>query len=171
MLNDFYGYKPAKDDTEGRMLKRSFQTNAIQSVMDTEMAKSLSSFTTGNAVDLMNATADAELRNKLLLNDQEFNFGMQKLGYESDLLLRDRGGSQKDVQKELLNTQTEGNLKQIGAQGEVDVNKIAAQGGVDINKIRATGDEERKGQNNMQRLQNLQRTQDRGRARSLARSF
>jgi hypothetical protein len=167
MLNDFYGYKPAKDDTEGRMLKRSFQSNAIQSVMDTEMAKSLGAATTANSIDLMNATADAELRNKLSMNDQEFNFGMQKLGYESDLLMRDRGGSQKDI----LETQTAGDIAKIGAQGETDVNKIAAQGGVDIDKIRATGDEERKGQNNEQRLQNKTSEQNRNRARSLARSF
>ena len=150
--------------------------------MDTELAKSLSSYTTGNAVDLMNATADAELRNKLSMNDQEFNYGMNKLGYESDLLMKDRGGSQKDVTKEInqqgyeqdigrIKQTTAGNLAQIGAQGEVDVNKIGAQGGVDIDKIRATGDEERKGQNNTQRLQELQKTQDRSRARSLSRSF
>ena len=175
LLNDFYGYKPEKDDTEGRMLKLSFQGNAIQTAMDTELAKSLSSYTTGNAIDLMNATADAELRNKLTMNDQEFNYGMQKLGYESDLLMRDRGGSQKDVQSAIdsnrIRETTSGNIAQIGAQGEVDVNKIAAQGGVDVDKIRVTGDEERRSQNNAQRLQELQKTQDRSRSRSLARSF
>ena len=178
LLNDFYGYQPKEDDTEGRMLKLSFQTNAIQSVMDTEMAKSLASHTTANAIDLQNATADAELRNKLTMNDQEYNFGMQKLGYESDLLMRDRGGSSRDLQQDAsdqniaqMKQSGENDLANIGAQGNVDVNKIGAQGKVDVANIQATGSEERKGQDNAQQLKNKTSEQNRSRAASLARSF
>ena len=41
VMNEFYAYKPDKDDSEGRAIKNNFQANMVQSGFDAQLAKEM----------------------------------------------------------------------------------------------------------------------------------
>ena len=76
IMDQFYGYQPGKDDSEGRAQKNSFQANMIQSGFDANLAKDMAYAQSGIAKDNMTHAADLELRNKTALMNDEYNKGM-----------------------------------------------------------------------------------------------
>ena len=80
IMDDFYGYKPDADDSEGRAAKNSFQANMIQSGFDSSLAKDMAYAQSGIAKGNMLQAADLELRNKGALANDEFNKGMLNMG-------------------------------------------------------------------------------------------
>ena len=84
MMDDFYSYKPGRDDAEGRMQKNAFQGNFLQSALDMQISQSLGQFNAGLAQSNMAQAADLELRNASALMKQEFGYKMQAMdaGYK-----------------------------------------------------------------------------------------
>ena len=80
IMDDFYGYKPGEDDSEGRAQKNSFQANMVQSGFDANLAKDMAYAQSGIAKGNMTHAADLELRNKGALMNDEFNKGMMNMG-------------------------------------------------------------------------------------------
>ena len=80
IMDDFYGYKPGADDSEGRAQKNSFQANMVQSGFDASLAKDMAYAQSGIAKGNMTHAADLELRNKGALANDEFNKGMLNMG-------------------------------------------------------------------------------------------
>ena len=79
-MEDFYNYKPDKDDDEGRMQKNAFQGNFIQTGLDSQLAQQLGEFNAGLAQSNMTHQADLEQRNQSALMKDEFNYGNAKHG-------------------------------------------------------------------------------------------
>lgn len=80
IMEDFYGYKPGADDSEGRAQKNSFQANMVQSGFDASLAKDMAYAQSGIAKGNMTHAADLELRNKGALMNDEFNKGTLNMG-------------------------------------------------------------------------------------------
>ena len=79
-MNQFYGYNPGKDDSEGRAIKNNFSANMIQSGFDAQMAKDMAQQQSAIAQSNMTHAADLEARNTSSNMQQEFNYGMQSMG-------------------------------------------------------------------------------------------
>jgi hypothetical protein len=80
IMDDFYGYEPGEDDSEGRAQKNSFQANMVQSGFDANLAKDMAYAQSGIAKGNMTHAADLELRNKTALMNDEYNKGMMSMG-------------------------------------------------------------------------------------------
>ena len=80
IMDDFYGYSPGEDDSEGRSQKNAFQANMVQSGFDASLAKDMAYAQSGIAKGNMTHAADLELRNKGALMNDEFNKGMLNMG-------------------------------------------------------------------------------------------
>jgi len=80
VMDEFYGYQPGEDDSEGRAQKNSFQANMIQSGFDANLAKDMAYAQSGIAKGNMTHAADLELRNKTALMNDEYNKGMMNMG-------------------------------------------------------------------------------------------
>ena len=79
MMKDFYNYQPESGDTQGQMMKNSFQGNFIQSGIDAALSQQLGQFNSGLAQSNMTHAADLEQRNQSALMKDEFNYGMQSM--------------------------------------------------------------------------------------------
>ena len=79
-MDDFYGYHPGEDDSEGRAQKNSFMANMVQSGFDSNLAKDMAYTQSGIAKGNMTHAADLELRNKTALMNDEYNKGMMSMG-------------------------------------------------------------------------------------------
>ena len=64
MFSDFYNYKPGEGDESGRRMKYAVKGNAMQSVLDSQLAQQLGQFNQGLAQENMNHQADLEQRNQ-----------------------------------------------------------------------------------------------------------
>jgi hypothetical protein len=82
IMDQFYGYQPGKDDSEGRAIKNSFQANMIQSGFDAESAKDMAMLQSQLAKENMTHAADLEMRNKAVAMNDEFNKGTQSMGQQ-----------------------------------------------------------------------------------------
>ncbi len=80
VMDQFYGYKPGEDDSEGRAQKNSFMANMVQSGFDANLAKDMAYSQSGIAKGNMTHAADLELRNKTALMNDEYNKGMMNMG-------------------------------------------------------------------------------------------
>ena len=80
IMDDFYGFQPGEDDSEGRAMKNSFQANMVQSGFDSNLAKDMAYAQSGIAKGNMTHAADLELRNKTALMNDEYNKGMMSMG-------------------------------------------------------------------------------------------
>ena len=192
IMNDFYDYKPKKDDDEGRMFKNTFQANMIQSAFDAEMAKGLGQYNSALAQDNMTQQANLELRNQQANMQEEFNYGMQSMdaqfNYQNDFadnqVERDTAflSATGEQQRKNIGAQgTEDRLGEItkgeqdrlaiGTQGAEDRQNITTQGSVDIDKIKAQGGEDRESMREEQRLKAKERAGMSKISRDVARSF
>ena len=152
VMNQFYGYNPGKDDTEGRAIKNNFQANMIQSGFDAQMAKDMAQQQSSIAQSNMTHAADLEARNTSSNMQQEFNYGMQSMG------------AQFEYQDKFANNQFDRDLGTLAATGD-------QQRATDTNKITTTGDEGRKTMQEENRLQAKTRADQSSYANKGARSF
>ena len=106
LMDDFYNYEPAADDTLGQMQKNAFQGNFVQSAIDTQNAMVLGQFNQGLALGNMTHQADLEQRNQAALMKDEFNYGMQSMA------------AQANIQNNAANQQHARDLGMTAAQGE-----------------------------------------------------
>ena len=116
MLNDFYSYKPAADDTLGQMQKNAYQGNFVQSMVDTQNAMTLGKYNQGLAQGNMTHQADLEQRNQAALMKDEFTYGMESMA------------TQAKIQNNAANQQHTRDLGMTAAQGEQQRKNVAAQG-------------------------------------------
>ena len=163
IMNRFYSYEP-KDDA-GKATKASFQANFVQSGIDAALAQQMAYINQGIATGAMKTAADLEARNQAQTRQDEFNYGMSKMGAEFDLQSRfsaqqqgyaldqmDRAGEIKRDQTRLegeetrLNVGTEGaeDRKTIAADTVRQTTTLAAKGEEDRALTRETGMESRK---------------------------
>ena len=106
VMNEFYDYKPEKDDTEGRAIKNNFQANMVQSGFDASLAKDMAQQQSSIAQSNMITAADLEARNTSSNMQQEFNYGMQSMG------------AQFEFQDKFADNQYDRDLGTLGATGE-----------------------------------------------------
>ena len=163
ILKQFYNWSPDSDDTAGQALKNTFLADNVQSVLNSQMSKELAYTNAEIATGQMTDAAKLELANTSMIMEDEFNYGMQKMGAEYDyqskfavdeanrnLNAAAQAGDIQQNQTKLegeqnrLNITSQGQVDKdnINTQGNVDINKIGAQGQVDENKIEAQGDQD-----------------------------
>jgi hypothetical protein len=133
VMNQFYGYQPGKDDTEGRAIKNNFQANMIQSGFDGQMAKDMAHTQSQIAQSNMTHAADLEARNTSSNMAQEFNYGMQSMG------------AQFEFQDKFANNQYDRDLGTLGATGEQERLTIGAKGSQDRLSTVTAGEQNRLG--------------------------
>jgi hypothetical protein len=160
ILKKFYEWTPDGDDTAGQALKNTFLADNVQTVMNNQMAKDLAYTNAEIATGQMTDAAKLELANTSLIMEDEFNYGMQKMGSEYDYQSKfavdeanrnlNAEAQKGDIQQNQtrlegkenrLNIQSQGReeLNQISATGDEADRQIKSQGNVDINKIGAQG--------------------------------
>jgi hypothetical protein len=106
VMNEFYNFKPDKDDSEGRAMKRNFQANMVQSGFDQSLAKGMAKTQSGIAQRNMTHAADLEQRNTASNMQQEFNYGMQSMA------------GQFELQDKFADNQNERDIGMVAATGE-----------------------------------------------------
>jgi hypothetical protein len=108
IMDDFYGYEPGEDDSEGRAQKNSFQANMVQSGFDANLAKDMAYAQSGIAKGNMTHAADLELRNKTALMNDEYNKGMMSMGGQFEFQNRfAEDQNVRDITKDTTNTATQ----------------------------------------------------------------
>tara|TARA_B110000444_G_scaffold246007_1_gene267087 strand:+ start:130 stop:912 length:783 start_codon:yes stop_codon:yes gene_type:complete len=108
IMDDFYGYSPGEDDSEGRAQKNSFQANMVQSGFDSNLAKDMAYAQSGIAKGNMTHAADLELRNKTALMNDEYNKGMMSMGGQFEFQNRfAEDQNVRDITKDTTNTATQ----------------------------------------------------------------
>ena len=78
-------HKPGENDVEGNALKDTFMYDAATSQMNHQQSVAAGWQNAEIQSNLMNQTADLELRNTGANMDREFNYGMTKMGTEADI--------------------------------------------------------------------------------------
>ena len=160
ILTKFYKWTPEKDDTAGQALKNTFLADNVQTVMNNMMSKDLAYTNAEIATGQMTDAAKLELANTSLIMEDEFNYGMQKMGAEYDYQSRfavdeanrdlnataqkgdiQQGQTKLEGEENRLNIEAAGKeeLDQISATGDQAVRQIGSQGEVDKGKIKAQG--------------------------------
>ena len=119
VMNEFYNYKPDKDDSEGRAIKNNFQANMVQSGFDASLAKDMAQQQSSIAQSNMITAADLEARNTGSNMQQEFNYGMQSMG------------AQFEYQDKFADNQYDRDLGTLGATGEQERLSQSSQGSQD----------------------------------------
>ena len=161
ILTKFYKWTPEKDDTAGQALKNTFLADNVQTVMNNMMSKDLAYTNAEIATGQMTDAAKLELANTSLIMEDEFNYGMQKMGAEYDYQSRfavdeanrdlnataqkgdiQQGQTKLEGEENRLNIEAAGKeeLDQISATGDQAVRQIGSQGEVDKGKIKAQGE-------------------------------
>lgn len=154
IMNQFYNWTPDGDDTAGQALKNTFLADNVQSVLNNQMAKDLAYTNAEIATGQMATAAQLELANQTKIMDNEFKYGMEKMGAEYDYQSR---FATDEANRKLNQTAMEGDVQQgqtkvEGAQqrkidtnrGDIERQNLKTQGQVDIKKTRVEGDETRK---------------------------
>jgi len=131
MMDDFYGFKPEKEDAEGRAIKRTFQANMVQSAFDTQMAKDMAFANQEIASSAMNQAADLEQRNQAQVMKDEFDYGMQKMGAEFDY--QNRFATDEATRQTFL----------MSHAGNIQRNQTALEGSQNRMGMVTTGEQER----------------------------
>ena len=161
IMNQFYSYKPDKDDAAGNAMKNSFAANMVQSGFNNHMAKDMAEHQTGLSQDTMTHAADLELRNTSTLMKQEHGFNMATMGaaseYQNQFADREVGrdvtrmGAAGEQQRETIKATGTQNQMQSIVQGEQDrlsdTNRYSVAGkenrATDTNKIIEQGSQDR----------------------------
>lgn len=108
VMDQFYGYKPGEDDSEGRAQKNSFMANMVQSGFDANLAKDMAYSQSGIAKGNMTHAADLELRNKTALMNDEYNKGMMNMGGQFEFQNRfAEDQNVRDITKDTTNQATQ----------------------------------------------------------------
>ena len=151
LMGDFYGYTP--DDDEGKLQKRGFQGDFIQSALDSQLAMAQAAQAQAFELDASKQMMDLDLRNQTQARKDQFDYGMAEMGAKFDFDSRfavDEAGREAnrmaqagDIQQNQTKLEGSEQRQIIGEQGGVDVKKIQEGGKVDISKIGAGGVEER----------------------------
>lgn len=160
IMEQFYNWKPGADDTAGTALKNTFLADNVQTVLNNQMAKDLAYSNAEIATGQMTDAAKLELANTSIIMEDEFNYGMQKMGAEYDYQSKfavdeanrninaeaqkgdiQQGQTKLEGEQNRLNIASQGReeLNQISATGDEAVRQVNTQGNVDINKIGAQG--------------------------------
>jgi len=168
VMKQFYEWEPSTgeddNDMSGIQMKRTFQGNMLQSVLDNQMAKDLAYTNQEIATGAMTTAAQLELANQSAVMDQEFTLGMQKMGAEYDMQSRfatdeanrelNRMGAGADLQQNQTKLEGAQNRLNIEAQGREEqalqkqrdqgaLAQIDSQGNVDLSKIIKQGTQDR----------------------------
>lgn len=106
IMDQFYNYKPNKEDDFGNAIKNTFASNMIQSAFDKEMSKEMGEFQNALGQSNMEMAAKLELANNSSMMQQEFNYGMQSMG------------AQFDFQNDFANAQFDRDVAMTAAEGE-----------------------------------------------------
>ena len=131
IMNDFFSSSPGQDDPSGRAMKQAFQGNMAQSVLDSNLAKSLGQFNAGLSQQNMTHMADLEMRNQSSLMKDEFNYGMQSM--EAQFKFGEQGAQ----------NQHKRDLGMLSATGEEQRLNISSQGQQDRLGIITSGEQDR----------------------------
>ena len=67
VMNQFYGYQPGKDDSEGRAIKNSFMANMVQSGFDSSLAKDMAYTQSGIAKGNMTYRWYAPFKDRVII--------------------------------------------------------------------------------------------------------
>ena len=161
VMNQFYSYKPDKNDSTGNAMKNSFAANMVQSGFDNHMAKDMASHQTGLSQSTMTHAADLELRNTSTLMKQEHGYNMATMGaasgYQNEFADRDVGrdvtrmGASGEQQRESIKATGVQNQIQSVVEGEQDrlsdTNRYSVAGAetraTDSNRIQQEGAQNR----------------------------
>ena len=109
VMKDFYGYKPDKDDDEGRAIKRGFQADLVKKFADSQLAMAQAAQDQSFQMDATKQLADLELRNQTQVQKDMFDYGMQEMGARYDFESR---MAVDDAARELNRMATAGNITQ-----------------------------------------------------------
>ena len=82
VMKQFYDWQPAEDDAAGRELKRTFQGDFVQTVLNNEMSKDLAYTNAEIATGQMKTAAQLELANQTQIMADEYKYGSLKMGQE-----------------------------------------------------------------------------------------
>ena len=108
VMDQFYGYQPGEDDSEGRAQKNAFMSNMIQTGFDANVAKDMAYAQSGIAKGNMTHAADLELRNKTALMNDEYNKGTLSKGQDFEFQNRfAEDQNVRDITKDTTNTATQ----------------------------------------------------------------
>ena len=118
LMNEFYRYD-TKKDPDAAAMKNAFQSNAIQSVFDTQQAKELAYANQEIAANAMNQASNLEQRNMAQVMKDEFVYGMTKMGQEYDF------------QSRFAVDEANRNLNEIAMQGDTQMNITSNEYGED----------------------------------------
>ena len=81
VMKQFYDWQPDEDDAAGRELKRTFQGDFVQTVLNNEMSKDLAYTNAEIATGQMKTAAQLELANQTQVMADEFKYGSLKMGH------------------------------------------------------------------------------------------
>ena len=108
VMDQFYGYQPGEDDSEGRAQKNAFMSNMVQTGFDSAVAKDMAYAQSGIAKGNMTHAADLELRNKTALMNDEFNKGSLTMGQQFEFQNRfAEDQNVRDITKDTTNQATQ----------------------------------------------------------------
>ena len=119
IMEDFYNYSPAEDDTLGQMQKSAFQGNIVQTGFDAMLASSLADQNAGIAQENMAVQAGLEKTNALDLMQAEF--GYNELSKESNF----------EYENSFANAQYDRDVGMLAATGEQQRDNIKEQSNQD----------------------------------------
>ena len=119
IMEDFYNYTPAEDDTLGQMQKSAFQGNLVQTGFDAMLASSLADQNAGIAQENMAVQAGLEKTNALDLMQAEF--GYNELSKESNF----------EYENSFANAQYDRDVGMLAATGEQQRDNIKEQSNQD----------------------------------------
>ena len=133
VMKQFYEWEPSKgkddNDMSGIQMKRTFQGNMLQSVLDNQMAKDLAYTNQEIATGAMTTAAQLELANQSAIMGDEFTYGMQKMGAEYDM------------QSRFATDEANRELNRMGAGADLQQNQTKLEGAQNQLNIEAHGRE------------------------------
>ena len=129
VMKDFYGYKPDKDDEEGRVIKRGFQADLVKKFADSQLAMAQAAQDQSFQMDATKQLADLELRNQTQVQKDMFDYGMQEMGARYDFESR---MAVDDAARELNRMATAGNITQNQTRLEGSETRTTQKEGLQI---------------------------------------
>ena len=124
IMEGFYGYQPSEDDAEGRAIKNTFAANMIQSAFDSDMATAMAYTNQEIASAAMNQAASLEALNQAQVMQDEFDYGMKRMGAEYDYQSR----FAVDEANRQLNAEAN--------RGDIQQNQTRLEGDMDVKQLK-----------------------------------
>ena len=131
IMDDFYKYEPAEDDTAGQMQKQAFQGNFVQSAIDSQLASGLAEQNAAIASEQMQQQADLEKTNAMDLMSEEFKYN--QLGADATA----------ERENDFANAQYDRDTGMLAATGEQQRDTIREQSNQDRLTAITQGEQQR----------------------------